>query len=96
MSQSVWPCDHSQEDSYAAAKPLGELWAFVICPANPPAYWDDLFNLINGICTELGKQLGIVLRCRMSSARASYTPKSGVIYVQRISSSRISPAGTAM
>ena len=43
MSQSVWPYDHARLDSYGAEKALGDLWCFVICPANPPAYWDDLF-----------------------------------------------------
>jgi hypothetical protein len=41
MSQSVWPYDHARQDSYGADKALGELWCFVICPANPLGYWDD-------------------------------------------------------
>jgi hypothetical protein len=76
MTQSVWPYDHSNEDSYAAEKPLSELWCFVICPANPSEYWDDLFGLINGICTELGARMGIAFRCR----RAVDVVSAGIIH----------------
>jgi hypothetical protein len=48
--QSIWPYDHAQQDSYCTGKALDELWCFMICPAKPPAYWDDLFALINGLC----------------------------------------------
>jgi hypothetical protein len=64
MPQSVWPYDHASEDAYAAEKPLGELWCFVVCPANPPEYWNDLFDMINSICTQLGQHLGVTFRCR--------------------------------
>jgi hypothetical protein len=76
MTQSIWPYDHAHEDSYTAEKPLGDLWCFVICPANPPSYWDDVFNLIKGICTQLGKQLGVTFRCR----RAVDILSAGIIH----------------
>jgi len=76
MTQSVWPFDHALEDSYGADKPLGDLWCFVICPAKPPAYWDDLFNVINSICTQLGSHLGVAFRCR----RAVDIVSAGIIH----------------
>jgi len=76
MTQSVWPYDHSTEDSYAAEKPLGDLWCFVICQANPPEYWNDISGLINGICTELGKRMGVTFRCR----RAVDIVSAGIIH----------------
>ena len=76
MSQSVWPYDHANEDCYVAEKPLGELWCFVVCPANPPEYWNDLFHLINSICTRLGQRLGVTFRCR----RAVDIVSAGIIH----------------
>jgi hypothetical protein len=76
MTQSIWPNDHALEDSYAADKPLGDLWCFVICPANPPEYWNDLFSLINGICSGIGKLMGVPFRCR----RAVDIVSAGIIH----------------
>jgi hypothetical protein len=64
MTQSIWPYDHTHQDFYSAGKSLDEISCFVICPAKPPAYWDDLFAQINGVCAQLGKQLGVTFRCR--------------------------------
>jgi hypothetical protein len=77
MSQSVWPYDHTLKDeSYGTDKALGDLWCFVICPSRPPAYWDELFALINSICDQIGKQMGVQLRCR----RAVDIVSAGIIH----------------
>ncbi|MCW5982107.1 MAG: hypothetical protein KIT09_28735 [Bryobacteraceae bacterium] len=76
MSESVWPYDHARDDSYAAEKALGELWCFVICPATPPEYWDELFELISGVCEEIAKGMGVALRCR----RAVDVVSAGIIH----------------
>ena len=76
MSQSVWPYDHARRDSYGAEKALGDLWCFVICPANPPAYWDDLFAMIAYICEQLSRHMGVPLRCR----RAIDVVSAGIIH----------------
>jgi hypothetical protein len=76
MMQSIWPYDHARQDSYGTDKALDELWCFVICPAKPPAYWDDLFALINGLCAQLGKGMGVRFRCR----RAVDIVSAGIIH----------------
>ena len=76
MTQSIWPYDHAQQDSYSAGKALGELWCFVICPAKPSAYWDDLFAQINGVCDQLGKHWGVPFRCR----RAVDIVSAGIVH----------------
>jgi hypothetical protein len=76
MVQSVWPYDHTREDSYGSEKDLDELWCFVICPAAPPTYWDDLFAQINAACAQLGKAMGVQFRCR----RAVDILSAGVIH----------------
>jgi len=76
MTQSVWPNDHAHEDAYEADKPLGDLWCFVVCPARPPEYWDDLFSIISNICTQLGAHLGVTFRCR----RAVDIVSAGIIH----------------
>ncbi len=74
--QSIWPYDHTREDSYGTDKPLDELWCFVICPARPLTYWDDLFAQIKGVCEQLGKAMGVQFRCR----RAVDIVSAGVIH----------------
>jgi len=76
MMQSIWPYDHAQQDSYGADKALGELWCFVICPAKPPAYWDDLFDQINGVCQQLARAMGVPFRCR----RAVDIVSAGIVH----------------
>jgi hypothetical protein len=76
MTQSVWPYDHGQQDSYSAGKALGELWCFVICPSSPQPYWNDLFVQIRNVCEQLGKHWGVPFRCR----RAIDILSTGVIH----------------
>src|ERR1700734_991771 len=76
MTQSVWPHDHAMQDFDGADKTLGDLWCFVICPASPPAYWNDVFALINTLCTEIGKHMGVAFRCR----RAVDIVSAGIIH----------------
>jgi hypothetical protein len=76
MTQSVWPYDHGQQDSYSAGKALGELWCFVICPSSPQPYWDDLFAQIKNVCEQLGKHWGVPFRCR----RAIDILSTGIIH----------------
>ena len=65
MTRSIWPYDHANE-----------LWCFVICPAKPPAYWDDLFAQISSVCEQLGKHMGVPFRCR----RAVDIVSAGVVH----------------
>ena len=76
MTQSVWPYDHGRQDSYGAGKEIGELWCFVICPAKPSSYWDDLFGRICGLCDQMSKHWGVPFRCR----RAVDILSTGVIH----------------
>ena len=61
MTQSVWPYDHFSGGS--SDKHLGELWCFVICPSRPKEYWDELFGLIKSVCEQIGKGMGVTIRC---------------------------------
>jgi len=76
MIQSIWPFDHAHQDSYSAGKSLDEISCFLICPANPAAFWDDLFAHINDVCTQLGARMGVAFRCR----RAIDILSAGVIH----------------
>jgi len=76
MTESVWPYDHGQQDSYSAGKAIGELWCFVICPARPSLYWDDLFTHISSLCQQVSRQWGVDFRCR----RAVDILSTGIIH----------------
>ncbi len=76
MSQSVWPYDHASEDSYGAEKALDELSVFVISPAKPSSYWDDLFAMISQVCSSVAKQMGLPSKCR----RAVDIVSAGIIH----------------
>lgn len=76
MTQSVWPSDHAKENSYGIDKALDELRFFVICPAKPPDYWDELFTLIRDTCEALGRGMGVTLTCR----RAVDIVSAGIIH----------------
>ena len=76
MSQSVWPYDHARLDTYGGEKPLGYLQCFVICPAHPSDYWDDLFTMIASICDSLSGHVGVSIRCR----RAVDVVSAGIIH----------------
>lgn len=74
MMQSVWPYDHGANDN--TDKQLGELWCFVICPARPPEYWDELFGLVKQISDGVSKAMGVPIRCR----RAVDIVSAGIIH----------------
>ena len=79
MVQSVWPNDHAIEESYSAEKALDELRCFVVCPARPPEYWNELFALIRGTCESIGKGMGVTLTCRRAvdiCERWNYPPRN--------------------
>lgn len=76
MRQSIWPNDHASEDSYSADKALDQLRCFVICPAKPPEYWDDLFAAIQQMCGMIGNTMGVNLSCR----RAVDIISAGIIH----------------
>ena len=76
MTQSVWPNDHGIEESYGVQKALDELRCFVICPAKPPEYWNELFTLIRETCEGLGRGMGVSLTCR----RAVDIVSAGIIH----------------
>lgn len=76
MMASVWPNDHALEDSYGIEKALDEIKCFVICPAKPPDYWNELFTLIRETCEALGRGMGVTLTCR----RAVDVVSAGIIH----------------
>jgi hypothetical protein len=76
MTQSVWPYDHGQQDSYGTGKEIGELWCFVICPATPHSYWDDMFGRISNLCDQMSKHWGVPFRSR----RAVDILSTGVVH----------------
>jgi hypothetical protein len=80
MSQSVWPYDHAHEPRLAAKvrcaqEEIDNLECFVICPSRPKEYFDDLFAVLGGICSELSKSLGVNFVCK----RAIDITSSGLI-----------------
>lgn len=81
MSQSAWPFDHSLEPRFAAktkraAADLDVIDVFVICPSRPIDYFDDLFSMLQDICSQIGKAYSISVRC----TRAIDIRSSGLIH----------------
>jgi hypothetical protein len=81
MSQSVWPFDHCLAPRFASrarfsATDLDKLRCFVICPAQPAEYFDDLYSLVELICQRVAETAGIEIQC----TRAIDIRSSGVIH----------------
>ncbi len=76
MAQSVWPRDTAVELE-RPLKPLGELACFVISPFQPKTRFDDLFDLVNGVCLEIKSALQLD---RFSCIRSDTITSAGVIH----------------
>jgi len=81
MSQSVWPFDHCLTPRFASRArfsptDLDKLRCFVICPAQPAEYFDDLYRMVEAICQQIGATAGIGIQC----TRAIDIKSSGVIH----------------
>jgi len=81
MSQSVWPFDHSHAPRFASRAgfnpaDLDKLRCFVICPAHPTEYSDDIYGLVTRICSQIAQIANIPIEC----TRAIDIRSSGVIH----------------
>lgn len=81
MSQSVWPFDHGLAPRFASRARFGpadlnKLRCFVICPAQPAEYFDDLYSMVEASCRNVGTSAGIEIQC----SRAIDIRSSGVIH----------------
>ena len=75
MAHSIWPHDVAQEH-HAPLKPLGNLTCFLISPFQPKVRFDDLFELVNGVCQGIKRSLGLdEFVCK----RADHITSAGVI-----------------
>jgi hypothetical protein len=64
MSSSVWPYDTFLEpEPPIYDKSIGSITCFVASPFEPNKRWDDLFNLIQAVTKEVGKSMGVVVKC---------------------------------
>lgn len=77
MSLSVWP-----HDTFLTPKPsigqkdIGVITCFVATPYEPRKRWDDLFNLISSVATNVGKTHNVRIDCFRSDSIAS----AGIIH----------------
>ncbi len=77
MSSSVWPYDTFLEpEPPIDDKSISLITCFVASPFEPKKRWDDLFDLIQTVTTEIGKSMGIGIQC----IRADHITSSGVIH----------------
>lgn len=77
MSNSVWPYDTNQEPMPPRnSDSIDPITCFVASPFDPKHRWDDLFNLIQTVATEVGKSVGIPIKC----FRADHITSAGVIH----------------
>jgi hypothetical protein len=76
MAQSVWPRDTAAELD-PPLKPLGELACFVISPFQPQIRFDDLFELVKGVCLEIKNALQLD---GFSCMRSDTITSAGVIH----------------
>jgi hypothetical protein len=76
MAQSIWPRDTSVE-LQLPLKPVGELTCFVISPFQPKTRFDDLFDLVNGVCQEIRTALQLDT---FSCIRSDTITSAGVIH----------------
>jgi len=77
MSSSVWPYDTFLEpEPPIYDKSIGSITCFVASPFEPNKRWDDLFNLIQAVTKEVGKSMGVVVKC----FRADHIASSGIIH----------------
>lgn len=77
MSSSVWPYDTFLEpEPPIDDKSIGSITCFVASPFEPKKKWDDLFDLIQTVTTQVGKSMGIGIQC----LRADYIDSAGVIH----------------
>lgn len=77
MSQSIWPYD-----TFLEPKPptdnnsIGTVTCFVVSPFKPKERWDEIFKLIQDVCGNIGKSLGV----NIQSYRADHIVSSGIIH----------------
>ena len=76
MAQSIWPRDTALEIDQPL-KPVGELSCFVISPFQPKTRFDDLFELVHGLCEEIKTHLQLE---RFSCVRSDTITSAGVIH----------------
>jgi len=77
MSTSIWPYDTYLEPVPPIdVKSVGIITCFVISPFEPRARWDDMFSLIQSSAEQVGKSIGLQIKCFRADSIAS----SGVIH----------------
>ncbi len=76
MAQSIWPHDTAVE-AHSPLKAVGELTCFLISPFRPKPRFDDLFDLVNGVCQEMKSALQLD---NLSCIRSDTITSAGVIH----------------
>lgn len=76
MADSVWAFDHAAERSGLANEDLNSLHCFVICPTQPRALHDYIYELIKQTCAHLASAHRLAINC----GRAIDIASSGLIH----------------
>jgi hypothetical protein len=77
MTSSVWPYDTFAESipsTFASA--TGAIKCFVAFPFEPQQRWNDLFDLVQAVCSQIHNSLGIPIECK----RANFVRRSGITH----------------
>lgn len=73
---SIWPYDILNDPIPPERNDPNHLVCFLICPFSPKEFSDDLYNLVQTICNDLGKQLS----CKIEVRRADKIASPGIIH----------------
>lgn len=73
---SVWPYDFFKTPTPPDRKNPNHLVCFLICPFKPEDLYNRLFNIVDSICRNIGKELS----CDIELKRADKIPGSGIIH----------------
>ena len=63
MQTSVWPLDVITRPVPPDQDSLNHLRCFLICPFSPKDRFDDLYTLLNNICSDVGKNFSCTVEC---------------------------------
>ena len=76
MQTSIWPCDVVGKPIPPDRDALNHLRCFLICPFTPRDRFDDLYALVERVCSEVGNDIS----CRVECVRADKITSAGIIH----------------
>lgn len=77
MPTSVWPFDtYKTTKTPIPQRQPGSFTCFLICPFQPESRWDDFFELVKAVTTQVGMGVGVQINC----VRADSLATAGVIH----------------